>query len=188
VDAFATAAELGARLNRTFTPGAETAWITTLLEDASTHLRTVIGQQVFPRQTVTYTAYPSAGREDLPQYPVVSIGSVQRAAADIEYSYRPGFIMVDGDEPCDVTFTFGWVVPPDELKRLACVLVSSALLPLENKLGLTAGGLSSVAIDDFKLAWADAGEQSGMSLTSHAEASIRKQFGRGDVGIVETGW
>ncbi|MET0888389.1 MAG: hypothetical protein ABWX92_18285, partial [Mycetocola sp.] len=75
-----------------------------------------------------------------------------------------------------------------ELARLACVLVSQTLLPLEAQLGLTAGGLSSVAIDDFKLAWADAGASSGMTLTEHAEKAIRKQFGQGDIGIVEARW
>lgn len=184
--AFAAAADLGAKLNRTFA-GAEIAWIDGLLADASDHLRSVIGQQVYPVTTSEYVAYPSGGRVDLPQWPVVAVVSVERDGAAIEYTYRPGFIMVAGDEPCDVTFTWGYSEVPPELKRLACVLVSSALLPLEQKLGLTAGGLSSVAIDDFKLAWADAGEQSGMALTKHAEASIRRQFGRGDVVMVETG-
>jgi hypothetical protein len=119
---------------------------------------------------------------------VVSVGAVQRDGADIDYTYRPGFILVSGDEPCEVTFTWGYKTAPPELVRLACVLVSQALLPLENDLGLTAGGLSSVSIDDFKLAWADAGASSGMALTEHAEKAIRRQFGRGDIGTVETGW
>lgn len=186
--AFATAAELGKRLKRTFTVGAETEWIDGLLADATTHLQTVIGQQVYPVTTSTFVAYPSGGRVDLPQWPVVEVVSVKRDGATIEYTYRPGFVMVSGDEPCDVTFTWGYATVPNELKRLACVLVSSALLPLENQLGLTAGGLSSVAIDDFKLAWADAGEQSGMALTAHAEASIRQQFGQGSIHVMETGW
>lgn len=186
--AFATAAELGVKLNRTFTAGAETEWIDELLSDASSLLRGVIGQQVYPVTTSVYVAYPSGGRVDLPQWPVVSIGSVTRASAAIEYLHRPGFLIVAGDDPCDVTFTWGYTTAPSELKRLACVLVSSALLPLENDLGLTAGGLSSVAIDDFKLAWANAGEQSGMTLTVHAEASIRQQFGQGGISVLETGW
>lgn len=186
--AFATAAELGKKLNRTFAAGAETEWIDELLADASDHLRSVIGQQVFPQTTSEYTAYPSGGRVDLPQWPVVGVVSVKRDGATLDHKYRPGFIMVAGDEPCDVEFTWGYSTVPNELKRLACVLVSSALLPLEQKLGLTAGGLSSVAIDDFKLAWADAGEQSGMALTKHAEESIRKQFGQGNVTVMETGW
>lgn len=186
--AFATAAELGLKLNRTFTPGAETTWIDELLADASDHLRSVIGQQVYPQTTSEYTAYPSGGRVDLPQWPVVGVVSVLRAGAAIDYTYRPGFIIVAGDDPCDVTFTWGYATAPPELARLTCVLVSQSLLTLEAQLGLTAGGLSSVAIDDFKLAWADAGAQSGMTLTEHAEAAIKKQFGQGDILVMESGW
>ena len=186
--AFATAAELGLKLNRTFTPGAETAWINGLLADASEYLRKVIGQQVYPQTTSEYTAYPSGGRVDLPQWPIVAVVSVKRDGADIDYLYRPGFIMVTGDDPCDVKFTWGYADAPNELVRLACVLVSQTLLPLEAKIGLTAGGLSSVAIDDFKLAWADAGAQSGMTLTEHAEAAVKQQFGQGGILVMETGW
>lgn len=185
--AFATADDLATRLNRVFTQEEE-AWIDGLLADATAHLQSVIGQQVYPTTTSTFVAYPSGGRVDLPQWPVVEVVSVERDGATIEHKYRPGFVMVAGDEPCDVTFTWGYATVPAELKRLACVLVSSALLPLENQLGLTAGGLSSVAIDDFKLAWADAGEQSGMTLTEHAEKAIRQQFGQGGINVVETGW
>ena len=186
--AFATAAELGLKLNRTFAPGAETEWIDGLLADASDHLRMVIGQQVYPQTTSEYVAYPSGGRVDLPQWPIVAVVSVERGGAAIDYTYRPGFIMVDGDDPCDVTFTWGYSEVPPELKRLACVLVSQTLLLLESEVGLTAGGLSSVAIDDFKLAWADAGAQSGMTLTEHAEAAVKQQFGQGGILIMETGW
>lgn len=189
MDAFATADDLAARLNRTFS-AEEEAWITTLLEDASTYLRGVIGQTVFPATAATFVAYPEAGRVDLPQYPVVSVDLVERdgetLVLDTDYTYRPGYITVDCDDPIEVTFTYGYATAPDELRRLACVLVSQALLTLENNLGMTAGGLSSVAIDDFKLAWADAGGQSGMVLTPHAELSVRRQFGRGDATVVDT--
>ena len=105
--AFATAENLAKRLRRTFAAGEETEWIEELLEDASEHLRAVvIGQQVFPRQQTTYTAYPDAGREDLPQWPVVSIDSVTRNDVEIPHVYRPGYILVDGDKPVDITYTW----------------------------------------------------------------------------------
>jgi len=188
MEAFATAADLGKKLRRTFEPGEETEWIDDLLADASAHLRSVIGQEVYPTTTSEYVAYPSGGRVDLPQWPVVSVGSVTRDGHSVGFEYRPGFIMVRDDAPCDVTFTWGYSVIPAELKRLACVLVSQALLPLENQLGLTAGGLSSVAIDDFKLAWADAGASSGMALTEHAERAIQRQFGQGGIDVLEARW
>lgn len=183
--AFASANDLATLLNRTFTTE-EQAWVGDLLDAASSYLRGEIGQLVFPQQEVTYTAYPNAGREDLPQWPIVSIGSVQRDGVDVDYSYRPGYLLVSGDGPVDVTYTFGLAQAPDELARLACVLVSSALIPLEHDLGLTVGGLSSVAIDDFKVAFADAGAATGMVLPPIQLESIRRQFGRGDVTVVET--
>jgi len=187
VEAFATYADLQTLLNRTFTSD-EQPWINALLASASTYLREdVIGQTVYPQTTSTYTDYPTAGRVDLPQFPVVSIGSVQRDAAEIDYVYRPGYILVDGDDPVDITYTWGYAIVPDRLKELACVLVSAALLTLEAKVGLTAGGLSSVALDDFKLAWADAGAQSGMTLPEIQKADLRRRYGRGGFTLVDTG-
>lgn len=185
VDAFATYEDLEARLQRTFTTE-EQPWITTLLEDASTYLRSVIGYDIYPQASATFTAYPDGGRVDIPQYPVVTVDAVQRDGGDIDYTYRPGYIIVAGDEATDVTFTYGLETAPDDLVRLACVLVSAALLPLEQSLGLTAGGLSSVQIDDFKIAWADAGASSGMVLPPIQAAALRAQWGKGSSVVVET--
>lgn len=185
VDAFATASDLGSRLKRTWSDD-EKAWVTTLLEDASTYLRDeVIGQQVYPGAQSTFTEWPSQGRIDLPQHPVRSVDSVTRDGDSIDFEHRPGCIIVRGDDPCDVTFTWGYTSAPEDLNRLACVLVSGALLTLEQDIGLTAGGLSSVALDDFKIAWADAGAGSGMVLPPIQAAAVRRQFGRGDTIVVE---
>lgn len=187
MDAFALYTDLENRLKRTFTVPAESDWITTLLQDASTYLRGIIGQNVYPRTESEYTDYPTAGRIDLPQFPVIEITSVQRDNVDVDYTYRPGYITVTGDDPVDITYTWGYATAPDELKRLTCVLVSGALLTLEQSIGLTAGGLSSVQLDDFKLAWADAGASSGMVLPDIQAAAVKAQFGKGGFTIVETG-
>lgn len=187
VDAFAAAQDLADRLKRDFTPD-ESAWIDTLLADASAYLRGQIGQRVYPQTTSTFTGYPTSGRVDLPQVPIASVGAVERDGVAVDFKYRPGYILLeqsrDIDEPVDVTFTWGFVTAPEELLRLACVLVSGALLTLENGIGLTAGGLSSVALDDFKLAWADAGAASGMVLSDITIDSIRAQFGYVGVHVV----
>lgn len=186
VDAFATYEDLELLLNREFTVE-EQPWITGLLESASTYLRSVAdGYQIYPQAEATYTDYPDGGRCDLPQLPIVSVDAVERDSVEVDYTYRPGYITVDNDLPVDITFTYGYETAPAELTRLACVLVSSALLPLEQNLGLTAGGLSSVAIDDFKMAWADAGAASGMVLPPIQEAAVRRQFGKGDAAVVTT--
>lgn len=184
--AFATADELGGKLRRTFTDE-EKEWIEDLLEDAASFLRGQLDHQwIYPRRSTTYTAYPSGGREFLPQHPVVSVDAVTRGGVNIPYTYREGYMYVTGCEPVDITFTFGYAVAPRELARLSCVLVSQTLLPLEAELGLTAGGLSSAQIDEFRIAWADGGAQSGMTLTDTALASLVRQFGISTDAVVET--
>lgn len=182
--AFATVADLESALKTSF-DGDDRVQAESLLEAASDHLRFVIGQQVFPRQTTTYTAYPSFGREDLPQWPVVSVGAVERDGQPVDFTYRPGYIMVGSDDPVEVTFTWGFADAPGELRRLAVVLAAQALQAFELTGGLTSGGLSSLSIDDFRAAFANGGEGSGVALTRHAERSIRQAFGRGGIDILE---
>lgn len=178
MDAFATYQDLEGRLNRTFTVP-EQAWITTLLEDASTYLREdVIGLQVYPQSSATFSAWPDgAGEIVLPQQPVITVDAVEQDSVALEYTHRDGILFVDACDPVDVTFTYGYAAAPEGLKRWACVLVSQALIPLELNLGLTVGGLSSVALDDFKAAFADGGEGTGMSLSDRNIALIRRQYG-----------
>lgn len=185
--AFAEVGDLEDMLGTTF-PVEQSEQVTALLEAASAHLRSVIGQNVFPKDTVTYTAWPSYGREDLPQWPVVSVDSVTRDGNAIPYTYRPGFITVTGDEPIEITFTYGVEAAPAELKRVTCVLAAQALQMIDMTGGMTAGGLSSVAIDDFRAAFADAGGQTGISLPAHVQAGLIRQFGRGGISTIEASW
>lgn len=182
--AFATVADLEALLKTAYV-GDDITQVEALLDAASGHLRFVIGQNVYPQETITYTAYPSFGREDLPQWPVVEVVSVKRDTVDVSYTYRPGYIMVGSDEPVDVMFTYGVAAAPDELKRLTLVLAAQALQMFETTGVLTAGGLSSLGIDDFRAAFADGGAETGIALTPHAEKSIKRRFGRGDVDVIE---
>ena len=185
MDAFATAADLGTRLKRTFT-GDEVAWITSLLEDASTYLRedVLLGQQVYPQAQSTFTAYLDDDELTLPQSPVVSVDSVQREGEDVRYTRRDNRLRIHRHRsfrveelPVEVTFTYGYTTVPDQLVRWTCVLVSQVLIPLEQQLGLTVGGLSSIAIDDFKAAFADAGDNTGITLSDRNIALIRQSFG-----------
>jgi hypothetical protein len=183
--AFATAEDLGNRMKRSFSID-EKAWIDELLEDATAYLQGEIGQLIYPRQTVTYTDWPSAGRADLPQQPVVSVSSVKRDDLQVPYVLRPGYVSVAGIEAVDITFTFGHASPPRQLLALCCALVSQQLVLVEAGLGLSIGGLSSVALDDFKIAFADGGEATGLTLPRVTVDSIRRQFGRGDVHQIES--
>lgn len=190
MDAFATYTDLEARLHREFSVD-ERPWITTLLEDASTYLRNdVLGLQVYPQSTSTVRLWPEGGRVDIPTQPLISIDAVERDGEAIEYTQRENTIWVPiafatpavttatrVEAPVDVTFTYGYETAPESLKRWTCVLVSQALLPIEANLGLTAGGLSSVQLDDFRAAFADAGEMSGIALSDRNIQLLRQQFG-----------
>jgi hypothetical protein len=185
MEAFATYAELGKQINRVFAPGTEAEWITSLLESASAYLREdVIGAQVFPTSQSTFTAYPDGGRVDLPTAPVRTIDSVTREGKSVDYIRRDDTLYVDCDEPVKVAFTYGYSEAPESLKRWACVLVSQSLIPIELKLGMTAGGLSSLAIDDFKVAFADAGEATGMNLSDRNIDLIRSRFSAAGAHVV----
>lgn len=184
---FADSSELGKRMRREFTES-EASWVDELLADATAYLQREIGQQVFPQQTATFTGWPSAGWVELPQWPVVSVDAVDRDGSPVPYELRPERIRVQGDEPVDVTFTFGYAECPRDLVALCCALVSQQLLLVEAQLGLSIGGLSSVALDDFKIAFADGGEATGLSLPKVTLESLRQSYGRGFVEQVEAGW
>lgn len=183
--AFATADKLGTRMKRDFS-NAEKTWLNELLEDATAYLQGEIGQIVYPQQSATFTEWPTAGRVDLPQHPVISVDTVERGGVAVPFEPRPGYVRVQGDAPVDVTFTFGHADVPRNLESLACALVSQQLTLVEAGLGLSIGGLSSVALDDFKIAFADGGDATGLTLPKVTIESLRRQFGRGDVYQVET--
>lgn len=187
VDAFATVADLELRLNRQFSVG-ERPWITSLLEDASSYLREdVMGQQVFPPATSTFLAWPDdSGAVVLPQQPVASVTAVTVAGVAVSYTWRDDRVETGQSERVAVTFTYGYTVAPDGLNRWACVLVSQVLGLLENQLGLSVGGLSSVAIDDFRVAFADAGEETGITLSDRNIALIRRQYSTGGVHVTDS--
>lgn len=181
---FATADDLGTRMKREFSDD-EAAWLNELLADATAYLQDEIGQLVHPRQTVTFRDWPSAGWVDLPQWPVVSVDAVERDGVAVEFEPRPGRIRVRDDRPVDVTFTFGYLEPPRALTALCVALVSQQLLLVEAGLGLSIGGLSSVALDDFKIAFADGGEGTGLTLPKLTLDGLRQKYGRGTVTQVE---
>lgn len=183
---FAVANDLGTRLKREFTTE-ESAWIDELLEDATAYLQREIGQTLHPQQTVTFTDWPSAGWVSLPQWPVVSVEGVTRDGAPVAFTERLGRVRVSGDEAVDVTFTFGHLDPPRDLTALCCALVSQQLLLVEASLGLSIGGLSSVALDDFKIAFADGGEGTGLTLPKVTVDGLRQAYGRGTVFQVGAG-
>lgn len=176
--AFATPANLGARMKRTFTVD-EQDWVTTLLEDAAAYLRGVARAAIYPVQTSTFTAYPLGGRVLMPQPYVASIGPVVLTDTEtpVNFVRFEDGIYLYSDDTVDITFTYGLAEPPQDLVALNCAIVSGQIVLVENELGIQVGGLSSVALDDFKIAFADGGAGTGLALPAPQIAYLEKNYG-----------
>lgn len=175
---FASAADVQETLNRIFTVE-EWDWIETLLAQSATYLRSVIGQHVYPPVTATFTAYPVHGRVALPQSYVGETITVQVGETDIPFTrFEDTIEGLDGYTTVDVTFTYGAILAPTDLVGVNVAMVSSAITLVEADLGVNVGGLSSLALDDFKIAFADGGDKTGhMVLPELTQANLRAAYG-----------
>lgn len=184
--AFATVEQFEASLGREFTEQ-EKPHVEQLLADASTALRDVIGAWVAPQQTATVRLLPRNGWIDLPQHPVVSVESVLSpygVPLDFDFTGDAVKISETVSSLCEVTFTYGATEVPAELTRVACVLASTTLLTLEASGALEAGGLATLAIDDFRASWSDGGANSGMHIPEIQAAQLRARYGVQGVEVV----
>ncbi|MCT2042612.1 hypothetical protein M3D15_04585 [Pseudoclavibacter alba] len=184
--AFATVEQLEAVLEKKFTDE-EKPRVEVLLADASTHLRDVIGAWVAPQQTATVRLLPRHGWIDLPQHPVVSVESVLSpygVPLDFDFTGDAVKISETVSSLCEVTFTYGATEVPAELARMACVLASTTLLTLEASGALEAGGLATIAIDDFRASWSDGGVSSGMHVPELQAERLRARYGLQGVEVV----
>jgi hypothetical protein len=179
---FATVADLQARTKVTYS-GADGDWAQTLLNDASEHLRDILGWQVYPAAQVSYTTRLQAGTFHLfPQQPA-ALGSVAYrdtsgptpASPDV---FDGGFIPSKSGI-ATITFTAGFQAPPPSLVSWCCVLAAQ-VIDAVTKLGMLGnGGLSSVAIDDFKLVWSQSAENGlgGYTLPDRVVQQLRASYG-----------
>jgi len=180
--AFATVADLQARTKVTYA-GADIDWVNTLLNDASAHLRDIIGWQVYPVSQVSYTTKLQAGMfHRFPQHPAASAtvsyldtsGPVPSAPAVFDGGYIPSKSGI-----ATVTLLVGYQLPPNSLTSWCCVLAAQ-VIDAVTKLGMLGnGGLSSVAIDDFKLTWSQSAENGlgGYTLPDRVVAQLRAAYG-----------
>lgn len=176
--AFATYQDLETRLSRVFS-APERLWVTELLEDSAEYMRGIIGEQVYPPKQFTFDAWPDMGWVDLPASAVQSVDSVVRDGVPVTWARRQNRVHVGCSDSVTVTVTVGFSTAPRDLVALNCAMVSSQLMLVEAGLGLHVGGLSSVALDDFKVAFADAGEQTGMTLPAIQREYLRTRYGSG---------
>lgn len=176
---FATVADLQARTKVTYT-GADIDWVQTLLNDATEHLRDMLGWRVYPQNAVSYTTKVWAGVFNLlPVQPVASIDSltVQNVAVPFD-AYDGGFV-THANGIATVTFMAGYPSPPPSLVSWCCVLAAQ-VIDAVTKLGMLGnGGLSSVSIDDFKLVWSQSAENGlgGYTLPDRVVAQLQASYG-----------
>jgi hypothetical protein len=175
---FAAVTDLQARLKKVF-PEDEQEWVQTLLDDASDHLREILGWQVWPAAVVTVRTKVRCGDHyTLPIQPVMSVDSVLVDGAAVTVEQYDGGIEFSDTGIADITFTAGYTEIPRILTKWTCVLAAQ-VIDVVTKLGmLSNGSLSSVAIDDFKMVWAQTGESSsGNGLPDAVVAQLRESFG-----------
>lgn len=181
--AFATPEQLAARLGRAVWPPAsvELVRVQELLGDASAHLRSVIGWQVSPPANVTTRVPYGTTSLRLPGAPVTAVVSVVLDGVAVpasSYTLEEGYL--DGvPSGAVVTYTVGYATAPRDLVSWTCVLVSQALSALEDLGALGGGGVSSIAIDDFRKAWAEGGDGAGFVLPARVEDKLRAAYGSG---------
>lgn len=176
---FAEIADLQYRLNKTFAVG-EVDWVNSILDDATENMRMILGWQVYPAAQVSYTTKIWAGIFNrLPIQPVVSLDSVVIPNTFMTYDAYDGGFEADTNGIATVTFTAGYSFVPQPLVSWTCVLAAQALDAVA-KLGLLSnGGLSSIAVDDFKLVWSQSNEngQGGYTLPDRVVAQLRAAYG-----------
>jgi hypothetical protein len=176
---FAEVADLQARTKVVYA-GADIAWVQTLLDDASAHLRDILGWQVFPAAQVSYTTKVWAGVFNrLPIQPVISLDSVSIPDTFMTYDVYDGGFETDTNGIATITFTAGYSSAPQSLLSWCCVLAAQ-VIDAVTKLGMLGnGGLSSVSIDDFKLVWSQSAENGlgGYTLPDRVVAQLRAAYG-----------
>ena len=82
-----------------------------------------------------------------------------------------------GIRPVTVTFTHGLTRVPADLRGICIGLVSAQMDAIENDLGLSIGGLSSIQLDDFKVGFADGGDKTGLYLAEHHQRYLARKYG-----------
>lgn len=184
--AFATPEELAVRLGRAVwaAGSVELAQVQTLLADATAHLREIIGWQVSPPVAVTTVIRGSGTHLPLHGKPVTAITAVTAdgvTLASSSYELEDGSLRwrSGGRSEVTVTYTVGYSAPPPDLVSWTCVLASQALSAVGELGALGAGGVSSIAIDDFRKSWADGGDGAGFVLPARVEEKLRERYGAG---------
>lgn len=184
---FADPAGLAKRLGVDVWTGAELDQVTELLADASDHLRSIIGWQVWPPVQVT-TRVPTGALSPvaLAGAPVTAVESVTRDGADLPssaYELADGSVAFYGTALAGstITYTVGYPTLPRELVRWTCVLASQALSVLGDLGALGTGNLASLAVGEVRKAWHSDGSSGG--LPERVQEQLRARYGAGGAAV-----
>lgn len=201
----AQVADLAARLNVDpdgLTTQQQLQW-ETLLEDASEAIRDVIGSPLdFRTSTITMWVgdLPVVGRAQmrpqvnnrfdtralvysqlirLPAVPAVELISITDEFGPIDGELLDSHTLRvwTANTLVTITYTHGWAVIPRELVRWTCVLAASMLQASKTgNLGM-AGGISSVGIDDGRVAFAASQPGQAIDLPDTVRVRLRATYG-----------
>lgn len=186
---FASAADLATRLKVAAFTGTALEQVNALLEDASAHLRDIIGWQVYPPATVTQQIRTD-GTAALPLLggPIVEVTDVSVDGVAL----ADGFVLMDGRlrrgtgysdaygwvGTIDVNYTVGYEVPPPNLVAWTCVLASQALSTSNDLGALGSGEVSSLQLGpDYRIAWTQG--EGAATLPQRVEDLLRTCYGSG---------
>lgn len=184
---FATAAEVASAMKRTFNPE-ETLWVEERIEAATEYMRSNMGGvHIAPTTTSTEAVFPVSGQVELSQPYVRSIDAVTYQGAPIAYTRYQDTIRVTDYRATEleITYTHGLDKVPADLRDICIALVAGQVENMENDLGISVGGLSSIALDDFKVGFADGGDKTGLYLSEHHIAYLQRKYGR-TMWVMET--
>lgn len=163
-----------------------------LLDDASAHLRSVIGDAVWPSRTVSIDLYQPQGDVWL-QVPVSTVRSITSLIVDGAIVANPrlvdGALYVVGPADVSLTLVAGLDEPPAELVSWTCVLAAEAFSAMQELGMLGTGMVASVALDDFRKSYHPQQQGGGagpFALPRRVEEMLRSRYGRGGVTVVGT--
>ncbi len=185
--AFATASQLATRLGRQFT-SAETSQASALLEDATSYLQAEIGQLIEAgSMTVTLDIDPTCKRARLPQWPVVSVTSVQLNGITItDFEVKDGHVCRARGFPATVgnqfatltvEYAYGCADIPAELVTYTLVLAAGVIAQVARSGSLSAAGVQSERIDDYAVNYEPG--TAAFELPERVLKNLRARYGSG---------
>jgi hypothetical protein len=174
-------------------PDGQAGTVDQLLRDATAHLRSLVGW-VAPVTQSTVTLWASDGPQwlDIPLVPLISVDSVtvqavpswpstSGAAVPVSVEQFDQAIRVCGPAKVTVTATHGFAQVPEDLRSWACVMASQAFGVVQELGTLGAGGVESIAIDDFRKTYRSGGSAGAdpFALPQSVIDRLQEQYGRG---------